>query len=111
MENPNAISIPYQYFNGELFEENITRYIGVKCDAIRPVGVEVVKTFNNSCDSVAKRVFLFRVKGDIFGTTYFTDMDDFWSKMSVTCYQQTPLCAFTMNGCLLTVNDCIFTYK
>ncbi len=91
--------------NGEFQESPVT--MEFPCGKVQAVGETVVRQYDINWCIVAKKVFLFRYKGNVFGTTQFADKDQFfqYQKSNCACCQDEE-CITLLDGCIVTLKGC-----
>jgi hypothetical protein len=75
------------------------------CGQAIPVGMQVVRGFDENFCSLATRVLLVRYGGKTFGSNDFSSKEQFLSYIAGICV----CCPEPETGCFLTVNDCVLT--
>lgn len=78
------------------------------CDQVIPLGVSVVKSFDQELNIVAKRVFLLQYQTQSFGSSQFESLSDFNQYISAYCQCCPAKCIVLVNGCNLQLNGCDF---
>lgn len=78
------------------------------CDKVIPIGVNVVKSFDDMLDIIAKRVFEVEYNHHNFGSTQFKSLSDFQQYVSASCQCCPAKCIILVNGCNLQLNGCDF---
>lgn len=76
------------------------------CDKVIPIGVNVVRSFDESLDIVAKRVFEINYNNHSFGSSQFKSLSDFQQYQKGACACCPALCIILVNGCNLQLNGC-----
>lgn len=79
------------------------------CGLVTPVGMQVVRGFDENFCSLATRVLLITYGGKTFGTNDFTSKEQFLSYLAgicVCCPEPIEGCFVNVNGCFLTVGGC-----
>lgn len=97
-----------QTVNGLIVNDPVT--VIMRCDKVQPVGEAVVRGFDPDYCIVAIKVFLVLFNGDVYGTTDFKSLQDYWQYVGRQCKCCETLCYFTINGCLATINGCILPF-
>lgn len=98
-----------QTVNGLIVNDPVT--VIMRCDKVTPVGEAVVRGFDPDYCIVAIRVFLVLFNGDVYGTTDFQSIQDYWQYVGLQCQCCETLCFFTINGCLGTINGCLLSIE
>lgn len=81
------------------------------CDKITPIGVNVVKSYDEDLCIIAKRVFEINYNNHSFGSSQFKSLADFNQYRGAAC-QCCPInCYVLANGCYLTFNGCRFVVQ
>ena len=98
-----AKSFPLQIkvINGEVQEFPVTFYF--RCDELAPEGPAIVRYFDEAMCSIAIKVFYLRVNQELFGSTQFKTMADFWNYWSPLCNGPHPI-MLLLNGCNMIIN-------
>ena len=78
------------------------------CDKVIPIGVNVVRSFDESLDIVAMRVFEVNYNNHSFGSTQFKSLSDFQQYRQTACACCPAKCIILVNGCSLQLNGCDF---
>lgn len=84
------------------------------CDQITPIGINVVKSFDEDLGIIAKRVFVIQYNNHSFGSTQFKSLSDFNQYRGiecvccgcVECYPYINLCEISINGCIVQMCGC-----
>ncbi len=78
------------------------------CDKVIPLGTSVVKSFDESMNIVAKRVFVVQYGSRSFGSCQFQSFSDFDTYLGSQC-QCCPCteCFVLINGCFIEINGCV----
>jgi hypothetical protein len=71
-----------------------------KCFHPKPVGVQVVRNYNQNECIVAKSVFLFQDEGHVFGTTDVWSVGEFIEYMKARCIRRV-----TFDCCYVTFDE------
>ncbi len=90
--------------NGEFLE--FPKTVTVVCDKIFPLGVSVIRDWNESMCIVSKRVLLIQYGMQTFGTTQFASVAEFDQYRKAICACCSDTCHITLNGCFLMLNGC-----
>ncbi len=101
-----SLSFTADTINGEIQEFPAT--FNFPCDKILPIGVSVVKSFDENLAIVAKRVFAIEYNAQSFGSSQFKSLEDFNQYRGVACQCCPFHCAILINGCYLLLNGCRF---
>lgn len=78
------------------------------CGKVTPIGVNVVKSYDENLSIVAKRVFEVNYNNHSFGSSQFKSLSDFNQYVGVVCQCCPFHCAILMNGCVVLLNGCNF---
>lgn len=86
--------------NGEVQENPVL--IRFRCDGMVPLekAIDIVRYFDDALCQVAKRIFLFRYEQNVFGTSQFKTVADFWQWHTAMCGTN----YFLLNGCRMILN-------
>jgi hypothetical protein len=103
-----AFSFLADTINGAIYDSPVT--VIMKCDEIRPIGLEVVRGFDPDYCIVAVQVFLVLSGTDTYGTTQFKSFDDYQNFVNSKCRRCPKVCLFLINGCQATINGCFATF-
>lgn len=78
------------------------------CDQIVPLGVQIVRDFDDDLCIVAKRVYVIRYGQDLFGSSSFNSLTGFlqYMKALCNCCPTAINCDVLFNGCALLFNGC-----
>lgn len=92
--------------NGELQE--FPASFEFDCDRISPIGMAVIRDYDDLLNIVARKVFLVLYNGETFGTTQFKSISDYDQFIKVNCQCCPSRCIVLLNGCHLQLNGCDF---
>lgn len=76
------------------------------CNKVSPLGVNIVRDFDEDACGIAKRVFLFLYDGQTFGTTQWKSLTDYTQFISTACACCPQVCDVLLNGCRVMINNC-----
>lgn len=76
------------------------------CDKVTPIGVNIVRSFDDDLGIIAKRVFVIEYNNHSFGSTQFKSLNDFNQYYGISCKCCPSHCIVLVNGCNLTLNGC-----
>lgn len=96
-----------EYVNEE-FISKPKRYF-LDCSKILPIGVDIIRCFDEEANIVAKRLFLIQIGVEIIGTTKFSSLRDFLQYMHAGCQccGGDAGCGIYIDNCQLTINGCV----
>lgn len=77
------------------------------CDRAIPIGVNVVRDFDDDGCGVAKRVFLIVYDGQTLGSTQFKSRSDYDQWISTSCDCCPGLCDVKFGDCFVTIGNCL----
>lgn len=76
------------------------------------VGEAIVRDYDDNDCIIAKKVLLFRVNENVFGTEDFQNKVQFWNYQQGLCSTCSDNnCRIIISGCLLQYNGCNLTYN
>lgn len=102
----------YTYYNGEFFEFPATVYFPCNSSQVQPQGLQVIASTDSEENVLGNRIFLVRYGVNLFGSTEFRTLQDFWQYMNAYCQPCPPrFCYFTINDCYAEINGCNVLYK
>ena len=106
-----SFSFTADTINGAIQER--PKIFTLDCECVIPIGVDIVRDFDESLCIVAKRVFLIRYNQDVFGTCQFKSLEEFiqYKNLACSCCQDTVECVLLINGCNATINGCNLLYQ
>ena len=78
------------------------------CNKVIPIGVNVVKSFDEALGIIATRVFEVEYNYQNFGSRQFKSLSDFQQYRNVACLCCPSKCIILVNGCNLQLNGCDF---
>ncbi len=90
--------------NGEIQEFPPT--MSLFCDRAIPIGVNVVRDFDEDGCGVARRVFLIVYDGQTLGSTQFKSRSEYDQYISVNCECCTELCGVKLGDCFVKIGNC-----
>lgn len=93
--------------NGEILE--FPKTITVTCDQISPLGISVIRDWNEMLCIVSKRVLLLRYGMQTFGTTQFKSVAEFNQFKKSQCSCCPEICHLQLNGCDIRLNGCLIS--
>jgi hypothetical protein len=91
----------------------------LRCELVKPLGVDILRKYNKTECIVAKKVFLIYYAGQTFGSTQFTGVVQFVNFLNNACrvfctppFVQINNCLLQWNGCNVTIfNNCTGGYN
>lgn len=104
------IDILVSTINGEILETPVN--MSFRCDGLAGVGIMNVRQWDINDCIVVKKVFAFNYSMGVYGSTLFSDMQEFLDYKYNACIccndnqcgVQIDGCFFTINGCFVTIN-------
>lgn len=82
----------------------------LKCDLVKPLGVDIIRQYSKTECIVAKKVFLIYYAGQVFGSTQFTNVGQFVMYLNNVCRIFCTPPFVQINGCNLQRNGCNVTF-
>jgi hypothetical protein len=94
--------------NGEIRE--FPQTFELKCDKVFPLGVDIVRDFDDNGCIIARKVFCIRHGTDIFGTMSIQSLQGWINYLNAVCPCCPKICYLIINGCYAQVNGCNLLY-
>lgn len=76
------------------------------CNKVSPIGVDIVRDFDEDACGIATRVFLFLCDGQTFGTKQFKSRSDYDQFISTACSCCPELCGVKLGDCFVFIGNC-----
>lgn len=77
------------------------------CDQVTPLGIQIVRDFDEDLCIIAKRVYVIRYGQDLFGSSKLNNLSDFLQLQSAGCgVCACTVCPALINGCFVLMNGC-----
>jgi hypothetical protein len=77
------------------------------CGDVTPIGIDLVRDFDEDACGIVKRVFLILYNGSTFGTTQFKSRDEYDQYIQTQCNCCPQICYVKIGDCDVMIGNCL----